>query len=74
MPSGARMPSVAHTRRFDSEPSGPMSNAVSRIASVSAMISVRPSGVITGPFGKCRSVAATCTLPSGSTRASRAVG
>ncbi len=41
---------------------------------LSAMIIVRPSGVITVPFGKCRSSAAGATDPSGRTRASTAVG
>ena len=41
---------------------------------VSPTISVRPSGVITVPFGNFMSVAATWTEPSGSTRASVAVG
>ena len=44
-----------------------MSNAVRRAALLSPTINVRPSGVMTGPFGKLISSAATHALPSGST-------
>ena len=54
----------------DSVPSSAMSNAVRRRPKLSATISVRPSGVITVPFGNIRPSAAACTEPSGSTRAS----
>ena len=75
IPSGNRGNVGAQTRRFNSEPSSAMSNAVSAPPKVSATISVRPSGVMTEPFGKCMPVAATLTtMPSGSTRARRAVG
>ena len=57
--------SVAHTRRFDSVPSSPRSNAVSRPPSVSATISVRASGVMTVPFGNMRSSAATVAVAVG---------
>jgi hypothetical protein len=55
MPSGPR-PS-ANTRRPDSPPPSSMSNAVSRPANDSEMISVRPSGVTTVPFGNWMSSA-----------------
>ena len=50
MPSGPRPPT--NTRRPDSPPSLSMPNAVSRPANNSAMISIRPSGVMTMPFGE----------------------
>src|SRR6185312_14537516 len=68
MPSGKTPSNCANTRRLARPPSASMSNAVSRCAYVSPMMSVRPSGVITVPFGNSRSSAATVTAPSGSTR------
>ena len=65
MPSGPR-PS-ANTRRPDSPPSASMSNAVSRPANDSEMISVRPSGVMTMPLGNWMSPATWRSCPSGVT-------
>ena len=71
MPSGTAPLSCAQTRRFESAPlAASMSKAVSRAAIDSPTISVRPSPVITAPFGNCRSLAATLTRPSGCTSAS----
>lgn len=47
----------AKTLRLDSPPSGSMSNAVSRPANDSEMISLRSSGVMTMPLGKWMSPA-----------------
>ena len=46
-----------------------MSNAVSRLANDSAMISVESSGVTTMPFGNAMSSATRRADPSGVTRA-----
>ena len=67
MPSGP-MPS-AHTRRFERLPSAAMSNAVSRPANDSEMISVEPSGVMTMPLGNSMPSATWRADPSGVTRA-----
>ena len=45
-----------------------MSKAEIRLPNVSLTSRVRPSGVITEPFGNIRSFATTVTVPSGSTR------
>ena len=63
IPSGAT--SSANTRRLESPPPGSMSNAVSRLANDSEMISVRLSGVMTMPFGKAMSSATWRNCPSG---------
>ena len=70
MPSPAPgPPRSAHRRRLERAPSGAMSNAVSRPAKDSAMISVWLSGVTTIPLGKAMSSATWRTAPSGVTRA-----
>ena len=61
MPSGPR-PS-ANTRRPDSPPSASMSNAVSRPANDSEMISVRPSGVMSHAVGELDVVGDLAQLP-----------
>ena len=64
MPSGeCARPASAHTRRFDSDPSAPMSKAVSRCRYDSATISVASSAVIAIPLGNARSSATTRALP-----------
>ncbi len=73
MPSGVAPPRSAQMRRPESEPSSPMSNAVSCRAKVSATTSVLPSGMMTDPFGNARSSATTTACPFGSTRTSDAV-
>ena len=74
MPSGTRWPISAHTRRSVSPPSSVIVNAVSRRPIDSATIIVRPSGVITAPFGNFMSSATTVIEPSGSTRVMTAAG
>ncbi len=69
-PSGMTSPSSAHTRRPWSAPSGAIVKAVTRRAIVSPTISVRPSGVMTLPFGNSNPSAATDTSPPAVTRAS----
>ncbi len=66
MPSG-NTGSPAHSRRFESVPSAPMSKAVRHRPTVSAAISVSPSGVITMPFGNRMPSAATVAVPSACT-------
>src|SRR5215212_2148586 len=66
MPSGGPSSPSAKTRRYESDPSPPTVNAVRRLPTDSATISVDPSGVMTIPFGKSRSCATTLTALSGS--------
>ena len=72
MPSGGT-PRSAHTRRFASEPSAWMSNAVRRPAKLSAAISVPPSGVTTMPLGKVTR-SATMRAARGASQAAPAAG
>ena len=67
IPSGGLVPNSAHTRRFVSDPSAPISNAVKRAPNVSPAISVFASGVITIPFGNINSSATMRAAPSGAT-------
>ena len=60
-------------RRSLSEPFASIVKAVYRAPAVSPTISVRPSGVITEPFGNSISSAATAAVPSGSMRIRLAV-
>ena len=64
-PSGMTSPSSAHTRRSCSVPSSAMVNAVTRRAIVSPTIRVRPSGVMTLPFGNSNPSAATDDVTAG---------
>ena len=72
IPSGNTSSNCANTVRPESPPSAAMSKLVSRLPTVSPMISRFPSGVITAPFGNISPSAAACTLPSRSTRTSTA--
>lgn len=65
-------PHAAQSRRGPRPPSACTSKAEMRLPMVSQTISVRPSGVSMDPLGKYSPSAATDTVPSGSTRASRA--
>ena len=65
IPSGMRPSVEAHTRRSDNEPSALIVKAANLNPSVSATMSVCPSGVITDPLGKHKSLAATRVFPCG---------
>ncbi len=68
LPSGVTPPgSVAHSRRPVSDPSGSMSNAVSRPPQVSLTTRVRVPGSTFALFGNTRPSAASRAEPSWST-------